>query len=402
MPAKWINIKRYQSADRLRLLEGGRGYFDLLEKLILEAQEEIHLQTYVFGSDSTGKRILDALLIAAEKGVRVFMMLDAFGSKNLDRKFVRRMERSAIELRWFGPLFSKNLGLWRRLHHKVVVVDRRFALIGGINISDRYNDVGDSRAWLDFAILLEGPIALEARAHCLQIFEKKIWRPKTEISTKQASVPVRLRVNDWLRGKAQITSSFINAIRQAQDSLIIFAAYFMPTTSLMNVLRKASARGVAVQMVFGRTSDVWISKRATRYLYNWLLRHDIKIYEWKPTVLHAKVAVVDDSWATIGSYNLDFLSIFESIELNVNIADQAFAAAFGRRLQEIMDQECDRISFDVYQKTERSLRRFLDRLSFYLYWLLVRLFFLIDRRPADGRRIPWRKMLVGGEWWEEA
>ena len=389
----WIHKDDFTGNNQVRLLRGGRLYFDHLEELIHSAKKEIHFQTYIFEADETGTQILSALEVAAGRGVVVHLVLDAFGSQSLSKAFLNRIRESGIQFRYFGRMFSDNLSWGRRMHHKVIVIDSSVCIVGGINVSNRYNEIKEQPAWLDYALEVEGPLALEARRRCLQVLGKRARKIRPQKGSAKKEVLARLRVNDWLRGRSQITLSLARAVHHAQRSIIIVAAYFTPTTSLMIELRKAAARGVDVRIILAWRSDVWLEKRASRYLYNWMLRNHLQIYEWYPSVLHAKVAMVDDHWVTIGSYNLNFLSIFESLELNIEVADEPFAHLLKTELEEVISSGCNEVDVNDYQD-----RRFRDWLSLKLYGWLSRIFAVLNRRPPGTKRIPLKRLLTGKNW----
>ena len=157
----------YTANNTVKLIRGGSAYFDLLENLISLAKDTIHLQVYIFEEDETGKRVGEALIAAANRNVKVFLMVDAYASKSISKPFIKKLCASGIEFRFFEPLFkSKNFYFGRRLHHKILLVDNSVALVGGINISNHYNDMPDVPAWLDFALLSAGDIVKELCAVC--------------------------------------------------------------------------------------------------------------------------------------------------------------------------------------------------------------------------------------------
>ena len=159
----------------MELLYSGRPFFDALEACIQRAQQALYVQVYILNPDDTGKWVLGLLYQAAARGVRVSLLVDAYGSMELSRKWVEEIRQAGIEFRFFGRLFSKNLSIGRRLHHKIVVVDGQEMLIGGINFADRYNEVQGQPAWLDFAVYLRGPLAAHAQQRCAQIWSRRHW-----------------------------------------------------------------------------------------------------------------------------------------------------------------------------------------------------------------------------------
>lgn len=384
----WIRTADYAGGNVIELLPGGKPFFEVLEALILAAREEIHFQVYILNTDETGTRVLGLLKDAVRRGVAVYLLLDAFGSSTLSKKAIREIQDSGIHFRLFSPFFSKNLSVGRRMHHKIVVVDARVFLVGGMNIADRYNDMPEQRAWLDFAVQVSGPLARQAQERCLQLWQKKPWMRLKPSPAHPEPMLARLRVNDWLRGKSEITAGLRKAIRQAKSSIVIAAAYFIPPRSLMTELRKATQRGVEVRILLGQASDVLLAEMATRYLYDWMLKNHIHIYEWTPTVMHAKVMVVDGVWVSLGSFNLNFLSMFESVELNVEVADAAFAQHTSAMLERIMATECEPVTKQVYLSRYRWLRRAVDWFGFVVLWLLAHVFFFLDKKSKRPKGEP--------------
>ncbi|MEO6303581.1 MAG: phospholipase D-like domain-containing protein, partial [Bacteroidia bacterium] len=226
------SLHSYHQADSARLIYSGNDYFNTLITLIESSQKRIHFQMYIFDEDETGTEIITALKQAAKRGVSIHLVLDAFGSNGLSKKFIADIINDGIQLRFFAPLFSKNiLHFGRRLHHKVVVVDDSKALIGGINISNKYKGSLEEEAWLDYAILINGAVCSYATKICLDIFNKKfIFKKKITTATDYAknNCLIRFQQNDRLRGKNQIASSYIDAIRKAKHSITFVSSYFLP------------------------------------------------------------------------------------------------------------------------------------------------------------------------------
>jgi cardiolipin synthase A/B len=375
---KQVDSYGYYSHNQVQLIKGGRDYFDLLEKLINQAVERIHLQTYIFEADHTGKKIARALVRAAKRGVKVAILLDGYASQNLPDTLYRNIEKAGIHLNWFQPLLkSRKFYFGRRLHHKVVLIDSTHVLVGGLNISDRYNDFDKQNAWLDWAIYARGDIAKPIRRIC---------EHRSKISLKQRPLPgadfttedfpeckVRTRINDWVNRKMQVTNSYMEMFRKAQSRIIIMSPYFMPGKTFKKKLSQATRRGVRVQIILGSQSDVTMSRYAERYLYPWLLRNNIEIYEYQRNVLHGKIATYDGKWTTCGSYNINNISAYASVELNLDVENVAFAATVESELIQIIEQDCQQITLDHYNKSINLFQLFLQRSA---YDILRIVFFL--------------------------
>lgn len=363
-------VRNYHQADSAKLIYSGNDYFNTLITLIESAQESIHFQIYTFEQDETGIQVITALKQAAKKGVSIHLVLDAFGSNGLSRKFIADILNAGIQLRFFAPFFSKNiLHFGRRLHHKVVVIDDSKALIGGINISDKYKGNLEEEPWLDYAILISGTVCIYATKICLDIFNKNFLfkkRIKSSVIYTKSDCLIRFQQNDRLRGKSQIANSYIHAIRSAKHCITFVSSYFLPGRRILNALKKAAARGVKIVIIFSGISDVPLLGRATNHLYKSLLKENILIYEWKKSVLHGKLALVDDNWLTIGSFNLNHLSALGSIELNVDVIDEKLTQELSQHLTLIINTGCDKIDSENYAKRNTPLTIFFNTISYYL------------------------------------
>ncbi len=348
------------SGGKFRLIRGGTAYFDLLLLLINDAKESIHLQTYIYDDDFTGTRIADALASAAQRGVDVYVMADGYASRVMRQKFIDDLRGRGVHIRLFEPLWrSKYFYFGRRLHHKVVVTDHRYSLVGGVNISDRYNDLPGRAAWLDFALYADDSgLGAELTRVCWQTwngFSKRKGSSVRYMHTIEHAI--RVRRNDWLRGRNEVHASYVQMFSQAQTQLTIVCSYFLPGRKLRSLLGKAAARGVTVRILIAGESDVKIAKQAERWLYDWLLRNRISIFEYTRSILHAKVAVCDGKWFTIGSYNINDISAYTSVELNLDVHDPALAGEVQQVLDRIIETEAVAITPEIHRKTTTLWRR---------------------------------------------
>lgn len=360
----------YTNPQIATLVHSGEDYFSRLEKIILESTSEIHLQTYILDFDKTGKRIIEALKKAAAKNVKIHILLDGFGSFSFPEKEIENLNKIGIDIRLFSPFFSTNsLYIGRRLHHKLVVADSKIALIGGINIADKYRGTGKTIPWLDYAVEInDSKIAESLQELCRDIFFKNriIRRKKFESNYENEAInSISVLQNDWLKRKNQVFKSYINKISNAQNEIIIASSYFLPGKRLINALIKASQKGVKIKLILSGISDVPMARRASCHLYTKLLRYNIELYEWKKSVLHAKVAVIDSNWTTIGSFNLNNLSSFASIEMNVAINSEEFAKDYLIHLNDIIAQ-CDKITPETLHLTYSLTSKFNNWVS---YWI---------------------------------
>lgn len=364
-----LKINNYYAAEGVKLVYSGTDFFEKLVALIRSSHSILHFQTYIYDEDETGLQIAHELKEAAKRGVKIYMLLDAFGSKDLSNPFVEDLKKAGIHIRFFAPFFSKNtINLGRRMHHKVVVVDDAVALVGGINISNKYRGSATKNPWLDYAILVKGGVCEKASKICSDILNKKFI---FSIQFSRAAQPVsdtlvRFRQNDQFRRRRQISKGYLQAIKRSKSSIIFVSSYFLPGRRILKALKKAANRGVQVTIVLSANSDIILFGRATSHLYSSLMKQGITIYEWQNSILHGKIAMVDEEWVTIGSFNLNYLSALSSIELNVEAIDATLVSELKSHLAFIIQDGCKKIDYNSYQKDNTLKKRFTNTLAYYL------------------------------------
>ncbi|HEX7844267.1 MAG TPA: phospholipase D-like domain-containing protein [Chitinophagaceae bacterium] len=388
---KKISSPGYTVLNRVKPVRGGKYFFSLLLKLIEEAEYSVHLQTYAFEEDETGQLVADALISAAKRNIEVYILVDGFASQGLSKAFKQKLEEAGINFRYFEPLLrSKYFYFGRRLHHKIVVIDSIRAIVGSMNIANRYNDTDTEKSWLDTALYVEGETAIALQEVCWRLWLKKRRRKVPEDKKaieyaqsipKEEQVAVRIRQNDWVMQKIEISRSYHALFGNAQDRIYIMCSYFLPGKRLLRRLRMAAARGVKVYVVLAGTSDVKTAKYAERYLYRWLLRNKITVYEYQPTVLHAKMTIVDGKKFTIGSYNLNGLSAHASIELNLDVDDERTATMIEEQVKKIITEDCKPVDADTYINHLLRPQQFLHWLSYQFmnFMLMITTFYFRQR-----------------------
>ena len=285
-------------------------------------------------------------------------MADGYASRALPKEFIKKLEDAGVNFRFFEPVFrSQHFYFGRRMHHKVAVFDNKYGLVSGSNIADRYNDLPGQPAWFDMALFVEGDAVVELYDICIKVWERdqakrNVLRQKLvdlfNYISKEDAVGVRVLQNDWVRRKLEIYFAYHKLFKQSKKSITIVCSYFLPGLSLRNRLSKAVQRGVDVKVVLSNVSDVTITKHAERYLYNWMFRNGIKVYEYLPTVLHAKIGVVDGEFLNMGSYNINDLSAQASIELNLLVRDHELAEEVEQDINEIIETKCEKIEAADY------------------------------------------------------
>jgi cardiolipin synthase A/B len=370
----------YSSQNKVELIRGGKPYFDRLLQIINSAQESIHLQTYIYNNDETGKRVANALKAAVKRNVKVYLLADGYASRGISKQFIIDLKEAGVYFRFFNPLFkSQYFYFGRRMHHKVTVVDTRYAMVGGVNISDRYNDMPEIPAWLDFALYLEGGAAKELCVLCWKSWknyppamgltpceEKEI---QFNIESSELSQVAMVR-NDWVRRKNEISATYVNMLRNSKSHIIILCSYFLPGRVIRRQLRFAVSRGVKIKVITAGVSDVKLAKYAERYWYSWMLRNRIELYEYQPTVLHGKIAVCDSQWMTIGSYNINDISAYASIELNMNVRNENFAKETEQTLLQIAEKDCVKVTTEYYKHSKNIIKQFVRWLSYQFFRLM--------------------------------
>ncbi|MGY2206567.1 cardiolipin synthase ClsB [Pseudomonas tolaasii] len=342
----------WQPGNSVELLENGEAYFPKVFAAMREARREILLETFILFEDKVGHELQRILIEAAQRGVKVVASLDGFGCGELSPTFLGELAQAGVTVQMFDPA-SKTLGFrtnwFRRLHRKIVVVDAEVAFIGGINFSaDHLGDFGPE-AKQDYAVQVVGPAVADLHHFALaqsgrQVRTRRGWRRRQQRpspwSTDTGDGLVRLIYRDNLQHRDDIEEAYIYALSKAQKRVVIANAYFFPGYRLLREIRNAARRGVQVQLIMQGQPDVLLAKLAARMLYDYLLKDGVVIHEYCQRPLHGKVALVDDEWSTVGSSNLDPLSLSLNLEANVLIRDRAFNHTLYERLQLLAKNHC--------------------------------------------------------------
>jgi cardiolipin synthase len=370
----------YTLRNKVKLVRGGKDYFETLLKLIDQSKDNIHLQTYIYEDDKTGRHVADALKAAAKRGVAVYLLADGYASQQMSQKFIDELKASGIHFRFFEPLFkSKYFYFGRRLHHKIIVIDGLYAMVGGVNITDRYNDMPGKPAWLDFALYVEGEIALELCVLCWKTwngFPRRMGLTPCELNQPDYSylpkeVMVRMRRNDWVRKKNQVSQSYLELFNKAQSYVLILCSYFLPGKDVCRQIEKAIERGVKVMIIIAGPSDVMLAKNAERFMYDWLLRKGVEIFEYQKNVLHGKIALCDDKWMTVGSYNVNNISAYVSIELNLDVNNPTVTTETREMLEQIIARDCIPITAIRHNQSKNIFKQFGRWASYQLIRIVI-------------------------------
>ena len=374
--------KSYNLASHVELVKSGDDFFERAYHIISQSRRNIYIQTYILADDSTGLETIEHLAKAVKNGVEVYLLVDAFGSHELKSATIKTIEEAGIHFRTYSPLYSGHrIRFGRRLHHKILVSDEKEALIGGINFDNNYHLAGKDSPWLDYAVYVTGTICDEISIMCRRLWSGKGYfrRKRNTVNSDDLKnnhpVPVKLDQNDWLYGRKGVSRSLTNSIRHAHSSVTIMASYFLPGGNMRRVLKNASKRNVKIKIILPG-SDIKLVKYAIEYWYAWLLRNNIELYEWNKTILHGKLMAVDNDWVSIGSYNINHLSHFSSIETNIEVKDGSFSNKVNIELEDVISN-CTRITPDENKKRMKPFEMFLYWSSFQLIRFLFTLQFKV-------------------------
>ena len=406
-------------SQALQLLDGGRAFFPALIKAFDSATTWIQLETYIFDFHGAGAEVADALTRAAARGVTVQVLVDGIGTGPLPAEWQKKFALAGVNWRVYSPLGAGLHGLgglgllvperWRRLHRKLCVVDQRLVFCGGINVLDDFYEPSQGQLEsprFDFSVAATGPLALDAADDMALLW----WRVEAGYSARQRHLSVAwekfkaagyggrtdaarlagpagagvaypsgapspraaLILRDNLRNRSSIERAYRKAIGQARDEVIIANAYFVPGGKLRRALVSAARRGVRVTLLLQGKYEHFMQYHAARPVYGALLAAGVEIYEYTPSYLHTKVAVVDGHWATVGSSNLDPLSLLLAREANVVVEDRPFAEDLRGRLRQAMASHGQRMDPAAY-----SHRPLSQRLQGWIAYALMRLALLV-------------------------
>ncbi|QFZ82547.1 cardiolipin synthase ClsB [Variovorax paradoxus] len=367
----------WTGGNRIELLENGEEFFPRVFEAVRQAQREVIIETFILFEDKVGLALHAAMRAAALRGVKVDLMIDGFGSPDLSREYLESLATAGVKVRVFDPgqrFLGQRLNVFRRMHRKIVVVDGVRAFVGGINYSaDHLLDFGP-KAKQDYAVELAGPIVAEIHQFVLRAialggkgagwFRRRLKQaPPAEQLQAAGEADAIFVTRDNRRHTNDIERHYRAAIRAARERIVIANAYFFPGYRLIKELRRAARRGVDVRLILQGEPDMPIVKTAASMLYHHLLHAGVRIYEYCDRPLHGKVALMDDRWSTVGSSNLDPLSLSLNLEANIVVRDTAFNNLLWERMDQLMQHSCKQVGAD-------------DLASEWSGWRLVRSFFV--------------------------
>ncbi len=383
-----MSVTHQISGNQLTLLQSGTEFFPRLCAEIDAAQHSIYLETYIFAADATGRMVSDALQRAAARGVAVRVLLDGYGSAELPQHWVDELRAADVEVRWFRREISpftlrrNRHRRLRRMHRKMAVMDGEVAFVGGINIiDDIHGNSGLSAPQLDYAVRMQGSVAGEIHAAMRRLWSVVSWanlsRRGKEIKLlvtgdqgPPTSTDITIMLRDNVRHRRDIERAYLEAIDAARREIIIANAYFLPGRVFRLAMIQAASRGVRVVLLLQGRVEFWIQHYATHALYDELLGAGVEIYEYQPSYLHAKVAVVDGSWATVGSSNIDPFSLLLAREANLAVQHAGFAGELRASLFAAIAQDAVRVG-DQYDLKRNWLDRLFARLIYGMVRMLI-------------------------------
>ncbi len=368
---------------QVTLLQNGEAFFPAIEQAFDRARFEIYLVTYIYADDSTGRRIAVALKRAVLRGVRVYVVIDGYGASDLPEPLRDQMRKDGIELRIFRPGISpwtlrrKRL---RRMHRKIVVVDREIAFVGGINIVDDRAATRETSPRYDYAVAIKGPLVEAVRNSTVQLWSLVAGRGGRHRVGRTAELPVStfcegsmraaFLLRDNFRHRRDIESAYLQAISQAQTEIILAQAYFFPGFKFRHALINAAQRGVKVVLLLQGKLENFIEHHARRAIYGNLLDAGVEIHEYQRNYLHAKVGVIDGHWATVGSSNIDPFSLLLSYEANLVVDDTVFGAALTESLTVSITSDSQQILRSNWEQQSLAIR-FVNWLCYGLLRLMT-------------------------------
>ena len=372
-----------KGGNRLTLLENGADYFPALIAALVSAQREIHLESYIFANDAAADAVAEALMRAAQRGVETRLLLDGYGSRGFAPERLNRLRAAGVNVLFFRPergfmlLQRRRL---RRMHRKLAVIDACIGFVGGINLIDDLNGRNLAAPRQDYAVRVEGPLVADMHIAAWQLWQRVMWSrlglqrgesawlkpPNRSFGTQRAAFLTRNSVSQ----RRAIEVAYLRAIRRARREILIGNAYFLPGLRFRHALIDAVRRGVRVRLIVQGHSDHPLYQLAARALYRHFLENGVELHEYHASEWHAKVAVIDDTWATVGSSNIDPFSLLLSREANVVVHDRVFAG----QLQTSLENALARGAHQIFRRTWRHVpwyARFASWLAYGVVRLLM-------------------------------
>ena len=366
--------ERFVDKNRVQLLLDGREAFPAMLEAIRGAERVILLEMYWFDSDIIGRTFARALAEAAARGVRVALIYDSIGSIGADPAMFDELQAAGVKVLEYNPVapWKRRFRLGRlthRDHRKILLVDGVFGFTGGVNIADEWlPEEQEGGGWRDDMVRVEGPVvtgfvrcfagAWKREAGELPAFvAEELARPEPAAHPPDREHQVRVVGEAGIGGRHAMGSAYLVNIYRAQRRVWIKNSYFVPDRRVIRALRRAARRGVDVRVIIPGESDVPVTAWASRHVWGTLMRSGVRIYRWTRGILHSKTAVVDGHWSTIGTFNLDYLSLRSNLEVNVTVLDSGFGARMDAAFEQDLGLcvEVDRRGFSFRSLGDRLL-----------------------------------------------
>ena len=373
-------MTEYFAGNHVQLLYNGAGYFPALLTAINGANHSVHLEAYIFEPDRTGLDVANALMDAARRGVSVNLVIDGFGARSFPADLLQDMLGTGVRVLFFRPELSRyslHRHRLRRLHRKLALIDARIGFVGGINIIDDYNTPNHIPPRYDYAVQVEGPVLGMLYAAVRHMWWQTCWSqfryhwlalPRAPLTVAaHGSMAAAFVVRDNVRNRKAIEQEYLAAIDAAREEIVIACAYFLPGMQFRQRLIAAAARGVRVVLLLQGRVEYWLLHYASRTLYARFLEAGIEIFEFNKSFMHAKVAVIDGEWATVGSSNIDPFSLLLAREANLMVRNNRFALELRADLERAMRDESH-----VVQLSAVRQRSVLSKFMAWFSYALVR------------------------------
>ncbi|EOC0093174.1 cardiolipin synthase ClsB [Cronobacter dublinensis] len=350
----------WRDGNRIELLENGDEFYPAVFDAIDNARSKIILETFIWFDDNVGRQLHEVILRSAQRGVSVEVLLDGYGSPDLSDEFVGTLTSAGVKFRYYDPR-PRTLGMrtnvFRRMHRKIVVIDGEVAFVGGINYSAEHMSDYGPEAKQDYAVRVEGPVVQDIYQFVLRnLGEEQVsrWWQRHYQQAVDNTMPGEAQAlfiwRDNNDHRDDIERHYLKMLANAKKEVIIANAYFFPGYRLLHAMRNAARRGVKVKLIVQGEPDMPIVKVGARLLYNYLVKGGVEVYEYLRRPLHGKVALMDDHWATVGSSNLDPLSLSLNLEANLIIHDTQFNQTLRDNLTRLIREDCKQVDESMMPK----------------------------------------------------
>ncbi|ALB62153.1 Cardiolipin synthetase [Cronobacter condimenti 1330] len=350
----------WRDGNHIELLENGDAFYPAVFDAIDKAHSKVILETFIWFDDNVGRKLHEVILRAAQRGVSVEVLLDGYGSPDLSDEFVGSLTSAGVMFRYYDPrprLMGMRTNVFRRMHRKIVVIDGEVAFVGGINYSAEHMSDYGPEAKQDYAVRVEGPVVQDIYQFVLSnLGEEQVsrwWQRRYQQAVENTMPGEAQALFIWRDNndhRDDIERHYLKMLANAKKEVIIANAYFFPGYRLLHAMRNAARRGVKVKLIVQGEPDMPIVKVGARLLYNYLVKGGVEVYEYLRRPLHGKVALMDDHWATVGSSNLDPLSLSLNLEANLIIHDTQFNQTLRENLTRLIREDCKRVDESMVPK----------------------------------------------------